>query len=528
MRAWVVRAGENGEREHTALAEGMLLAGWLGLGDLTGTATRDDVKAAVAATYPDEGPYTVGNWTGQLFRFAHEIQPGDLVALPLKSLRVAIGRVAGGYEYLADAADGLRHVRRVEWLVKDIDRQAIQSDLQDSMGSLLTVFELSRFGAADRIAALTDGKSDPGRPDADEFAAGLTEPAKLYEEVRRRSADEPLTLSIRDFLAVWGVQRRYPAAVEKIKADLDSRGLVTVPPFTEGSINSQIAVLAGGAEPDESGTSAVTRLTGTSSLSAAVQSAVHAAERLPDEESQEHTVAYRVSNLDSANRMPASVRIGDALKTAMTIMVLRGFSQLPVLDADGRLRGVVSWESIGRAHMADPQASLEAATVRGQEADRSDDLLDWIGTVQQSGYVLVRDHDHKVCGLVTASDLTVQFGTRVRPFVLVEEIEQRLRRVVDRCIPLDRIRAVVPRGRASRVSSAANLTFGAYGHLLRVPENWAALGWAIDQQHFLTALEECRQFRNDLMHFSPDPVTDDQLLPAQGLLELLRSMDPQN
>jgi restriction system protein len=207
--------------------------------------------------------------------------------------------------------------------------------------------------------------------------------------------------------------------------------------------------------------------------------------------------------------------------------VLRGYGQLPVLDADGRLRGVVSWESIGRARMADPHPGLEAATVRGQEADRSDDLLDWIGAVQQSGYVVVRDHDHKVCGLVTAADLTVQFGTRVRPFVLVEEIEQRLRRVVDRCLPLDRIRATVPRGRASRVHSAANLTFGAYGHLLKVPENWASLGWGIDQQYFLAALEECRTFRNSLMHFSPDPITDDQLLPAQGLLELLRSVDPQ-
>ncbi|MFE9437973.1 hypothetical protein ACFYO2_02955 [Streptomyces sp. NPDC006602] len=34
-------------------------------------------------------------------------------------------------------------------------------------------------------------------------------------------------------------------------------------------------------------------------------------------------------------------------------------------------------------------------------------------------------------------------------------------------------------------------------------------------------------FRNDLTHFSPDPITDAQLLPAQGLLELLRSVDPQ-
>ncbi|WEV24875.1 CBS domain-containing protein [Streptomyces sp. 71268] len=528
MRAWVVRAGENGEREKAALEEGVLIAGWWELGDLTGAATRDDIKAAVAAAYPDEGPYTVGNWTGQLFRFVHEIQPGDLVVLPQKSLLVAIGRVSGDYEYRADAPDGFRHVRRIEWLVKDIDRQSIQSDLQDSMGSLLTVFELSRFGAAERIAALSEGKPDPGRPDADEFAATLTEPAKLFEEVRRRSADEPLTLSVRDFLAVWSLPRRYPAAVEQIQNDLDVRGLVTVPPFTEGSLESQIAVVAGGAEPDEAGTSAMTRLTGTTSLSAVVQNAADAAGHLADEDPTARTVAYRVSNLDSANRMPECVRVGDSLGTAMTLMVLRDYSQLPVLDADGRLRGVVSWESIGRARMADPGADLAAATVRAQEADRSDDLLDWIGTIQKSGYVLVRDHDHKVCGLITDSDLTVQFGTRVRPFVLVEEIEQRLRRIVDRSIPIERIRAVVPRHRASRVNSAANLTFGAYGHLFKVPENWSALGWAIDKEHFLSALEDCRNFRNGLMHFSPDPVTDDQLHPAQGLLELLRSMDPHN
>ncbi|MCQ9182893.1 CBS domain-containing protein [Streptomyces sp. IBSBF 2953] len=531
MRAWVVRAGENGEREHKALEEGVLLVGWHGLGDLTEVRTREDIKAAVAAAYPDEGPYTVGNWTGQLYRFVHDIQAGDHVVLPLRSGRVAVGRVSGGYEYHGDAPDSSRHARRVEWLVKDVDRQSIQPDLQNSMGSLLTVFELSRFAAAERVAALAEGKPDPGRPDADEFAASLTEPTKLYEEVRRRAADEPLTLSVRDFLAIWGVQRRYPAAVEQIKNDLDERGLATVPPFTEGSIESRIAVVAGGSEPDEAGTSAMTRLASTGLVDKAFDLTRIIVAGVPDgpgTESETQTVAYRVSNLESANRMPEFVRVGADLKTAMTLMVLRGYSQIPVLDADGRLRGVVSWESIGRAHMADPGASLEAATTRGQEADRSDDLLNWIGVVQQSGYVLVRDHDHRVCGMVTASDLTVQFGTRVRPFVLVEEIEQRLRRVVDRHIPLERVRAVLPARRASRVHSAANLTFGAYGHLLKAPENWAALGWAIDQEHFLAALEECRQFRNSLMHFSPDPVTDDQLVPAQGFLELLRSMDPQN
>ncbi|MFI0895899.1 CBS domain-containing protein [Streptomyces sp. NPDC020983] len=530
MRAWVVRAGEHGEREQGALASGVLGVGWDRLaGELADTTTRDDIKALVAAAYPDEGSYTVGNWTGQLHRFVHQILPGDLVVLPLRSGRLAVGRVTGDYEYRAGVALGTRHSRRVDWIVTDIERQQVQSDLLDSMGSLLTVFELSRFGAAERVAALAEGEPDPGRPDADDFAATLTEPAKLYEEVRLRDADEPLTLSIRDFLAVWGAQRRYPAVTEQIGGDLADWGLVTVPPFTEGTLDSQIAVLAGGAEPDESGSSAMSRLHDSTGLPAAVRNAAaHAAGHLPGEEAEAGTIAYRVSNLDSANRMPECVRVGDSLDSAMTVMVYRGYSQLPVLDADGRLRGVVSWESIGRARMADAGADLQAATVRAQEADRSDDLLDWIEAIQRSGYVLVRDHDHKVCGLITASDLTAQFGTRVRPFVLVEEIEQRLRRVVDRCVPLDRIRAVVPKSHAGKVQSAAGLTFGAYGHLLKTAENWSALGWGIDQQRFLEALEECRKFRNSLMHFSPDPITDEQLLPAQGLLELLRSVDPQS
>ncbi|MEU0427424.1 hypothetical protein ABZ235_28155 [Streptomyces canus] len=117
--------------------------------------------------------------------------------------------------------------------------------------------------------------------------------------------------------------------------------------------------------------------------------------------------------------------------------------------------------------------------------------------------------------------------TRTKALELAMKERERYHGALTAGIPLDRIRAIVGRGRASRVNSVANLTFGVYGHLLKVPENWAALGWAIDQEYFLTTLEECRNFRNSLMHFSPDPITDEQLLPAQGLLALLRSVDPQ-
>ncbi|MDI3402376.1 CBS domain-containing protein [Streptomyces cavernicola] len=509
MRAWVVRAGREGEREQAALDEGLAIAGWTGLGDLTDSRWRDDIRERVAAAYPDEGARVISNWTGQLYRFRHEIQVGDLLVLPLTSGNLAIGRADGGYAYRDSAPADLRHVRHIDWLVKDVPRAAVRQDLLDSLGSLLTVFELSRYNGAERIAELVSSGTDPGRPDADTFAAGLTSPAKLYDAVSKRSPGDPLKLSNRDFLSVWNAARRYSTVVDQIEQDLSLLGLTTTPAFTEGNLDSVITVLPLGDEPDRERTSAITR--------SGIQ---------VEEEAEQQPVAYLVSNLDAANRPPESVRVGDSLQSAMTLMILRKYAQLPVLDEEDRLRGVVSWESIGRARMSNPSADLAEATAKAREADRSDDLLDWIGEIYQTGYVFVRDHDLKVCGLVTAADLALQFRARVRPFVLIEEIEQRLRRVVDAHIPLDAMRSVVKGRRPDSVHSAADLSFGAYKHLLKNDENWRRLGWAADRDLFLNWLEACRGFRNDVMHFSPDPLTDDQLAPVQGMLDLLRSLDP--
>lgn len=512
MRAWVVRAGRHGEREQQALKEGVVLVGWDQVDDLGNTVNRDDVKVAVAAAYPDASSHWIGNVTGQLHRFRHEIAEGDLMLLPLRSGTVAVGRVAGGYEYRPEGGgSSFPHVRRVEWLLKDVDRGRFHNDLLGSMASYLTVFELSRFGAVERIAKVSDGETDPGRPDVDEFAATLTEPADLFDAAHQRSDGQPLTLSIRDFLAVWDAPRRSAASVEQIEGELAEQALATEPPFTEGSLDTSISVIprlvSDGEQAEDDA-----YLLGMSPEERGLGAGAG--------------VSYKISNLDAANRPPEYVRASDSLQSAMTRMVLRGYSQLPVLDSHDRLRGVVSWESIGRARMADPHAELEAAVNRAREAERSDDLLDWVGEIQQTGFVMVRDRDHKVCGLITAADLALQFGTRVRPFVLLEEIEQRLRRAVDPRISPERLRAAA-RG-SSRVKSAADLTFGNYGYLLKESENWDALGWSIDQGLFLQELEQCRQFRNDLMHFSPDPITEDQLGPVQGMLDLLRSLDPQS
>ncbi|MEV7010478.1 hypothetical protein [Streptosporangium sp. NPDC051022] len=57
-------------------------------------------------------------------------------------------------------------------------------------------------------------------------------------------------------------------------------------------------------------------------------------------------------------------------------------------------------------------------------------------------------------------------------------------------------------------------------------ERWAKLGWSIDRKLFLDRLEEVRKTRNELMHFTPDPLSAQQFAAVEGLLELLRTVDP--
>ncbi|OON72497.1 restriction endonuclease [Streptomyces tsukubensis] len=151
VRTWTVRGGQHGEREEQALDEGVVIAGWEEVGDLSGCASIAAVGGDVLArAYPGELPGRVDSWKHQLWRFI-TMETGDLVVMPRKFLGVvAIGQLSGGYEYRREAAPGFRHTRKVEWVRSQVERTAIGGDLRDSIGAFLTVSELSRRDAAHR------------------------------------------------------------------------------------------------------------------------------------------------------------------------------------------------------------------------------------------------------------------------------------------------------------------------------------------------------------------------------------------
>lgn len=159
MKLWTVRAGRHGQQEQTCLDEKLITIGWDDLPDLTQFKTKDDLFDKYQELYEQTSNVKIGITVGQIWRFKNEIANGDLVALPSKFQPVIhIGKVTGDYKYEKKA--DVIHWRPVKWLAT-IPRVRFDQDILYSFGSLLTVSQVSRVQAVERILALIEGKTIP-------------------------------------------------------------------------------------------------------------------------------------------------------------------------------------------------------------------------------------------------------------------------------------------------------------------------------------------------------------------------------
>ncbi|MCF7855240.1 MAG: restriction endonuclease [Candidatus Pacebacteria bacterium] len=157
MTVWVVRAGKHGQDETTALEEGIAIVGWREFGDLSNIPSVDEMRALHRKIFPDMKEQAVINNAAQIWAFVKRINKGDIVVLPLKTQSaVALGKVTGDYEFRKG-----RHVRSVQWVRTDIPRDAFGQDLLYSMGAFMTVCQIRRNNAAERIKDVMAGRPDP-------------------------------------------------------------------------------------------------------------------------------------------------------------------------------------------------------------------------------------------------------------------------------------------------------------------------------------------------------------------------------
>ena len=158
----MARAGRYGEDEDAALENNLSIIGFQEVPSLEHAQDFDAVLKLLNNYFSDKNSRTVRNYAGQLYSFALAMREGDIVVLPRKSTsQIALGRVTGVYKF-QQVNSHFRHTRPVEWLRPDVPRTAFRQDLLYSFGAFLTVCQISRNDAARRVAAVLEGKSDPG------------------------------------------------------------------------------------------------------------------------------------------------------------------------------------------------------------------------------------------------------------------------------------------------------------------------------------------------------------------------------
>jgi len=142
-RVWGLHCNENLD----LIGSGVAAMGWDELSDLTRLdPTRASFRDAMSSAYPDAKAGTISQWAGQLFRFVHAAQDGDLVVYRESGGGpVNIGRLAGGYTH----AEGELYSQRrpVEWVLTGLVPSRFPPGALYELGAYLTWFRLKRFAA---------------------------------------------------------------------------------------------------------------------------------------------------------------------------------------------------------------------------------------------------------------------------------------------------------------------------------------------------------------------------------------------
>ena len=378
---------------------------------------------------------------------------------------------------------------------------------------------LKRVGALEGAghgvwASTPEGQRISQLPDSDAIAELENAVADAYEEMQptaaaldafrdRSLAGDPVQMTVRELIQMWGASRRRINVIARVNQSLHGANLTTDPDFAIGSLDSRVSIIAKTTDdqPTEAATTAI----------------------VPAVDGHESR-SLVVGNIPSATGGIKAVNPDDDLAVAHSEMQAHDYSQLAVMETQYKLNGAISWESMAKALLVNPSATLADCIDPNPAVVRPDQpLLEAVPAVTKAGYVFVRDNN-RIVGIITTADLTEQFTLLTRPFLLLGEIEIVIRMAIDSSFdPEDLLEALDPNDERA-VHGAESLTLGEIQYFISDADHFDQLGWAADRRVFIQNLDVVRRIRNDVMHFSPDPIADSDLDLLHTFLEWVQGL----
>jgi CBS domain-containing protein len=319
--------------------------------------------------------------------------------------------------------------------------------------------------------------------------------ALLDSLAARAASGEDVKITGRQILNLFGASRRGSNIVASIRAELAKRNVVTEPDFNEVWVDVEIS-LRPSTNKDQTGPKG------------------------PDP-------VERIDRLPAANQKVESVPPGTTIANATTLMMLRNFSQLPVIRGERDCRGAVTWESIAIASaLGRPCETVDDAITPVDTVDAKTPLLDSIPKIVKYGFVLVLAVDRTFQGIVTVADLSLQFLDLSEPFLLIGQIEKHLRKLIENRCNLHEIQAARNPADKAPVNGPSDLSFGECVRLIEPEPTWSKLKVTFDRGPFLCDLRKAQRIRNDVMHFDPEAFEKEDLTLLRNLARFLERATP--
>jgi CBS domain-containing protein len=325
-------------------------------------------------------------------------------------------------------------------------------------------------------------------------AQGYAELAQIAKDVR---AQQPRQATVRTILSWFDAKRRGYWITQQVRDAFKNAGLTTEPAFENTYIDSEVRFRPLTLPPvgNQQGTNGGSG----STLTEAEDSGV---DPIP-----------RIGLLKSANQAPVSIGPDATLAEAATLMMMHDYSQLPVMQGERNVKGMISWKGIGHATAVgrSPKLVREAMEAQIEIVPQDAPLFETVATIIAKEVVLVKGADQKICGIVTGEDINAQFLELSEAFLRLGEIENQIRRLIRgkfTKVDLEAARDPADIGRA--VEDVSDLTFGEYVRLFENPSSWTKLGLSLDRAVFVGRLNDVRRIRNEVMHFHPDGIEDEE------------------
>lgn len=238
---------------------------------------------------------------------------------------------------------------------------------------------------------------------------------------------------------------------------------------------------------------------------------------------------YTVGQL-IANKNPITVVDTDPVRKALDLMATNKFSQLPVVNKDGKALGIITSESIllglETFGATFSQMQVEDALNRMRVLDamdevkrtfrEDDDLFSLLDDLKESNVVLIVDREQKLISLVTSYDTTDYFRIRSEDLMYAEEIETMLKEYINAYFTTsagldektrdDAVTTMFPR------KSFEDLSQYEYIRLLLDDSRWPKYSsiFSFDCETVFKILVDAKNTRNDYAHFHTEEITTEQ------------------